>query len=246
MNRTRLYLLLLSSVATGAGAQVTEPISAERPGFSLSPIALQAGDIQIETGYEYLRDDAAVDFESHTLPLMLVRVGLTERVELQVAWPGYSWAKTGSVDIDGRSDASVGAKWQLTSEEAAVPLALFAGVTLPIGSTEFTTDEVDPVLGAFWSYGGRLNWFGTVILTESDDETIVTNAVGISLPLGARTGSYIEYFGDYVSGNGPEHYLNGGFTWHPRLNLQLDVQLGVGLNDRAADVFAGFGLAYRY
>lgn len=234
-------LLAAATVAQEAG-----PINTERPSFSASPITVDAGTIQVETGYEFLRDDSGGDFESHTLPQLLMRVGLVERIELQVSWAGYTRAEAGNVDFDGRNDVSVGAKWQVTGEQATVPVALFAGLSLPVGDDEFTTDEVDPIISAFWSYSGSLDWFGAVIVAEPDDDTVLSSAVGVSLPLGATTGSYVEYFGNYAGGTGPEHYLNGGLTWLAKLNVQLDVRLGVGLNDRAADVFAGVGFSYRY
>lgn len=241
-----LLILILSISAATAGAQDAPPINAERPGFSSSPSVLGKGYIQVETGYQYLRDDGVADLEAHTLPQLLIRLGLAERLEAQLAWGGYTWAEVGNVDIDGRNDASVGAKWQLNSDQATVPVALFAGVSLPIGNDQFTTDEVDPTVGAFWSYSGRLDWFGTVLVAEPDDDTVISNAVGISVPLGVRSGSYVEYFGNYGGSEGPEHYLNAGLTWLPGPDLQLDVQAGFGLNGRAADLFLGFGLAYRY
>ncbi len=238
--------ICLALLSAPAGAQESGPINTERPSFSASPFTLDAGAIQVETGYQYFRDDAGDDFESNTLPQLLVRIGLAEHVELQVAWAGYTWAEAGGIDIDGRNDASIGAKWQLTDGSATVPVALFAGLSLPIGDDEFTSDEVTPTIGAFWSYSGSLDWFGAVVVSESDDEAVLSGAVGLSHSLGGDTGSFVEYFGNYGGANGPEHYLNGGLTWTPRLNLQLDVSIGVGLNSRAADGFAGVGFSYRY
>ena len=126
-----------------------------------------------------------------------------------------------------------------------MPLALFAGLSLPIGDDAFSSDEVDPTLGAFWSYSAGLDWFGAVVISESANDASLSNAIGISLGLGDDTGAYIEYFGNYGSKSGPQHSLNGGFTYVPRFDLQWDVHAGVGLN-RAPDLFIGLGVAYRF
>lgn len=219
-------------------------ISAERPGFSSSPIALKPNVMQIEAGYEYARAGSSVD--AHAFPLALFRYGLTEDVEVQLGWAGYAWVDGAGQNVNGVRDANLGVKWQLTEDNATVPIALFAGVSLPVGDDEFTSDEYDPTVGAFWSYESTLSWFGTVLVSDRRGDTSIGNSVGINIPVDDNTGSYLEYFGIFVEGNGPEHYFNGGVTYLPRNHVQLDVHAGVGLNDRAADLFVGLGIAYRF
>jgi len=229
-----------------AAAQGTGPISAERPGFSSSPIALAPSLLQVESGYQFTRDAGTSDFNAHTFPLTLFRVGLVDSLELQLSWAGISWSEVGGRDIHGANDVGIGVKWQLTDQTAAVPVALFAVLSLPVGDDEFSSNEFDPSLGAFWSFSAGLDWFGTILLSEANDDATISNAVGISLPVNADTGAYVEYFGDYGGNAGPEHYLNGGFAYLPRNDMQLDLHIGGGLNGRAADFLVGFGLAYRF
>ena len=68
-----LYLSLL--LALPAAAQQT--LSSERPSFSSSPIALDAGLWQLEGGFLYSRFDSDVD--GYSLPLALLRYGAGER-----------------------------------------------------------------------------------------------------------------------------------------------------------------------
>ncbi|MDX1482510.1 MAG: transporter, partial [Woeseiaceae bacterium] len=86
----------------------------------------------------------------------------------------------------------------------------------------------------------------TVLLSEVDSNTILSNAVGVSFAVNERTGGYIEYFAEFPDRGDSRHTLNGGVTWLSRINLQYDVQAGVGLNDDAADFFLGAGVAYRF
>ena len=237
-----LFLLFLASTAV---AQGQDALTTERPGFSSSPYVLAPSVAQIEAGYQFTDSGNDVDVELQNLPLLLVRYGLANNMELQVGWSGYAWADIGGNNIDGITDASVGIKWQVSDERSSVPIALFAGLSIPIGDDNFTTDEVDPSVGAFWSYSSVLDWFGTVVVSEPDDDTQISNALGINLPIREDVGGYVEYYGVYGNG-GPEHYLNGGLTYLSRLNLQFDAYLGFGLNDRSADLFVGGGLAYRF
>lgn len=236
---------VLLALGTGTvSAQDSGTISAERPGFSSSPIALAPSLWQVESGYQYTKASSGVD--DHSLPLLLVRAGLTERVELQLSWAGVSWSDIGGQSVNGANDAGIGVKWQLTDDNATVPIAVFAGLSLPIGADELTSDEIEPTIGAFWSYSAGMDWFGTVLLSESNDDIVASNGIGVSLPINNDTGGYVEYFGNYAGDSGPEHYLNGGVAYLPRIDLQLDLHLGAGLNDRAADFFLGVGVAYRF
>lgn len=239
-------VVLLAFAASQSYAQDNETIIAERPGFSSSPVTLAPGMLQVETGYQYTHEGGSLDLDDHTLPLALFRVGLTDRLELQLSWAGLSWVEVANSNAHGSNDAGIGVKWQVSDPGAAVPLALFAGVSLPTGDRAFTSDEVEPTLGAFWSYSAGLDWFGTVLVSDSFDDTTVGNAIGVGLPINADTGAYIEYFGRYAGRGGPENYLNGGIAYLPRNDMQLDLHAGLGLNDRAADLFIGFGFAYRF
>lgn len=234
---------LLSLVGVLTTPAMAQSISAERPGFSSSPLTLAARTLQLEGGYEY-RDGGRS--EAHTLPLGLLRYGLLERLELQLSWAGYSRIDVPGADVEGVTDAGLGFKWQATGADAPVPIGIFAGLSLPVGDSELSSDEVDPVLGLFWTRSTAVDLFGTVLISESDNDTVLTNAVGAAFSFDDRRGGYLEYFGSFSDGGGPEHVLNGGLTWLMAVDLQLDVNAGVGLNGRAPDYFVGAGVAYRF
>jgi hypothetical protein len=59
-------------------------------------------------------------------------------------------------------------------------VALFAGLSLPVGNDEFSSNEVDPAVGASWSHSAGLHWFGTVVFSEASDDTSLSNAIGRS------------------------------------------------------------------
>lgn len=244
--KTALLVLLSTSWLAEARAQEMDPITAERPGFSSSPIALGESLLQLEAGYQFSRFDATPDFDEHLLPLALVRYGFAENLEFQISWSGLSVTDQGGNSNSAVTDASIGVKWQLNDGSAKVPVAVFMGLSLPVGDDEVSANEVDPTLGLFWTHSAALDWFGTVLIKESNDETTFANAVGISLPLEGNRSAYVEYFGEYGSQAGPQNFLNGGISYLATRNVQLDVHGGFSLNDRGADMFLGAGVAVRF
>lgn len=240
-----LPVILLVCLPLAVATQ--EPLSSERPSFSSSPIAMTEGRLQLEGGYQFTRLDSGAD--AHTLGQFLLRWGAGEKVEVQVAWSGFLQIDAGPFDADGFGDAAAGIKWQLSDDDATTPIGLFAGLSLPIGDDEFSSDEVDPAVGLFWAHNGRVSLFGTVLVSDSGGDTLLGNAVGINLPApGAcgRCGAYIEYVGQHPEGSGPQHSLNGGLTILQHNDLQFDINASIGLNDRAPDGSLGVGVAYRF
>lgn len=241
--RCALLLLLVTPLVH---PQNPDPISTERPSFSSSPETLANGLWQFEFGYQYSQDHDGAKFDEHTLPLLLIRTGLTDRLELQFNWAGYSWMEASGRTVHGGSDAGIGLKWQLSDEDAVTGIGLFAGLTLPAGSSDIGSDEAEPVLGIFWSHTERLSLFGTTLITESDHDTVISNAIGLNIPSSGNIGGYIEYVGVAREGSGPEHSLNAGVSFLRRSDLQFDASAGIGLNDRATDFYIGIGAARRF
>ncbi|MGH9929512.1 MAG: transporter, partial [Pyrinomonadaceae bacterium] len=146
----------------------------------------------------------------------------------------------------------VGVKVNVYDAEG-LAIGLRGDLSLPAGSANASSGEVDPTLGFLWSYALAKNsgLYGTVLLsslTKSNGKRIfeADAAVGMAFSLTDRVGSYVEYFGLYPDNAGPAHNINGGFTYLFTNYLQFDINAGVGLNKRANDFFAGVGLAWRW
>jgi hypothetical protein len=243
---TWLPALVLAAAGGAAWADATPSIITERPSFSSSPVALAPRAVQVEAGYQYSRNRGAEDSIDRTLPFGLLRLGLVDRVEVQLGWAGWSRRSDGATRTTGTNDPTINLKWQLTPTVAGLTVALLASTSVPLGAAELSSGEAEPAVSALWSYSGTLEWFGTVQVSHAGDETSVGNALGLSFALAPRTGAYLEYFGNYGRRAGPEHSVNGGLSYLLRPHLQLDVYAGAGLNERATDFFAGAGFGYRF
>ncbi len=252
-----LILIILFGAPQHLLAQSAEPselgsINTARPSFSSASTTLETGHWQWEGGYQYTKKDDEIDTDSHTLPSVFLRLGVNDNLELNLAWAGYTETNTNEGDSDGVSDLSVGLAYQLTDDASPLAIALFSSVSLPVGSDDFTSDEVDPSIGLAWSYSPTVGpgLFGTVVLNSVSDNderaSVLGAAIGASLAVTEQIGSYIEYFGVPSDSDDASHSLGAGVTYLVRNNVQLDINGGIGLNDVADDYFVGAGIGWRF
>lgn len=240
-----LPILLLLAFVLPAHA---DTISAERPGFASGPVPLARGLTQVEAGYQYSKDGS---IDVHNLPQLLVRRGLADNLELQLAWSGYAQVDFPGGSVDGLSDLTLGVKTQLQENNDALDVGLYGALSLPIGDREFSSDAFDPTVGVFWTYArpNQPTIFGTVIAssaTIADDRELTGGvSLGMGFAIDTQWGAYAELFSLLGAGS-PAHNVNGGFTYLVNDDLQLDIEAGLGLSANAGDYFFGFGVARRW
>lgn len=240
-------------------------LETDRPDFTEGTQTVTAGHLQIEAGYGFTyNDEDGANTKEHVVPQLLLRIGLIEELELRIAWDGYVRTEeefsadgiSGDNDDNGTSDLSLGIKNEMYEASGWLPaLSYIAELSLPVGSEELTSDEVEPAYKLLWAYeldeqysaAGNINFAAPVEVDERFFETSASLTLAVSLS--ERLGTYVEYFGFYPDGGAPDttstHFLNGGFTYGLNENLQIDVLAGFGLNDEADDFFTGVGVAVR-
>lgn len=243
---------------TGATA---EPPVKEEFGLADRLTALTRGRVQIESGYvfTYDRSHGTSSYE-HVLPDMLLRVGLTERLEVRVGWAGYhSVHYSGSAEgssYDEILDPSVGLMVDLFPQNGWIPqTALQAGVPISLDSNPLAFDSVQPMAQALylWELDDRWAVGGTsgAILVQLDGDRHVEFQQSLSLDyvLSDRLGSFLQWtgvFGPSSYGDGPQHMLSGGlsFLWTDR--FQTTWETGVGLSPSAPDLLTAIRFSYRF
>jgi len=155
-------------------------------------------------------------------------------------------------------------------------MALVFQMTVPSGSSDFSAREVLPgvnwlygwdVVNDCLSVGGstQANRARGVLslpaftgpggpheLIEGTHSFLeVAQSLTVNYSLTKKLGAYTEWFAIFPHSAldpevGPEHYLNGGFTYKFTPNTQYDIRAGFGLNRHADDFFAGTGFSFRY
>lgn len=229
--------LLLFAVAMCAAAQT---VDTNRPGFSFTPGTVPAGRWQLETGIAHDRPDT--DTRSTTAPVAELRYGLSERAEVFVS--GLSWTTVDAPDgdVDGFADVTVGSKLALRSN-GAWATALLLQVTAPLGDDELTSDSWDPSAAFVWTHGGALPLAGTVKVSDFDGQLQVDNSLKLPLALGGPHSTFFEWEANLPEGGDDAHWLNGGYQFLASERIQLDINVGVGLNDAAGDYRFGIGFS---
>lgn len=233
----------------GAGA---EPLVTDRPDFTESAETVGPGRFQFEGGYTFTQRDEDTE---HSLPELLVRIGLLEQLELRLAL-NYLAADLVESNAQGLEDLSLGAKIKLVEGSADFDLvrphiALVVQTTLPTGSSGFGADHPRPqvILALGWDLSERFSLGSNLDYAYLSEDGGQFHQFSGSLVLGYKLtekwGTYIEYFGfEPASQNHPnENFFDGGFTYLVNDNLQLDARAGVGaFNGKSPDYFGGVAI----
>jgi len=252
----RVFRLLAFIPALCAGWEPVLGQSADlvtdRPDQTESAVTVAPGYLQVETGVLLTRDNSAGrDLEATELLGTLVRIGISERVELRVGFDGFVSeeierpAPRGRVDSDGFGDASLGAKLLLFEEDAARPqAAMLIESSVPIGESEVSSDDYEPsvrlALSKDLRNGVSIGWNGGLAREEGDDILFYTLAAGFGLT--DKNGAFLEVFGD----SDDSHSIDVGWTYLVTPAAQLDLAVGAGLSSEAPNWFLGAGISLRF
>lgn len=259
MPHSRLVVVSFVVLALAAAVPLAAeepPLVTDRPDTTESAVAVPPGRVQVELG-AVVADEG--DLDASTVGATLVRLGLTERVELRVGWDGYLSLDGPGVDDGGAGDASVGFKAVLARERGRRPqAALIVATTLPVGADGVSRERADPVaLAAFGTTLSERFSLGTNVgvgwrsrRDESGERDTLSDALrSASLGYAAweRGGLFVEAFGrtGLSDDAGARTSLDAGVVWLVRPNVQLDASAGLGLSDAAPDWFVGAGVSFR-
>jgi hypothetical protein len=244
-------------------------ISTDRPDFTEASNTVGLGRIQFENGFTYTRSRLGgththrPGIHTYSFPEGLLRIGMfAEWFEWRLGWTylGEQTSVSGQdVSAWGGSDLYFGAKLFLTEQAGCFPeMSVNLQTFIPAGAREFRTNRILP--GVNWLYGWDLtDWlsfagstqFNRAVDDTNHDYLLGGQSLTIGYTFNKRWGAYTEWFVIFPHGAvepdlAPEHYFNGGFTYKPTNNIQLDIRAGVGLNQHAADYFVGVGSAFRF
>lgn len=225
----------------------------DRPDQTESSAVVPRGYLQLETGFTYTEAGS----RSRTLeyPGTLLRIGLTEGLELRLGTTGFI-AEFEPTDTTDFGDSEIGAKIYLWEEQGKVPeAALLASISVPTGESGVSSERFDPAFRFSFSHnltervglGYNLGAAWESVPSPSGRSTLsvfeYTLATGFDI--NDRLGSFIELFGSapLSANDDPEVSVDGGATYLLRPNLQLDVAVGAGLNDNAPDWFLTSGVS---
>ncbi|MFA6193192.1 MAG: transporter [Sulfurimonas sp.] len=248
MKNILLFLLLAATCLAGE-----DSIMADRPGFSTGTSTVKPHVFNVELGYQYAFSNNGSEQSSQSLPLMVLRTGLSEKIEFDLLWDGLNIDKEkNQPTTTSKADVSVGGKYRIY-ESAQYNLTALGILSLPTGSSPSKSNHVDPLFGVLWDYSlsDNTSLFGTVQASsyEADSSRIydAQAAVGASFSHTDSIGTFVEIYTIVPSKSTLEsmHVIDGGVTYLFSQDVQLDFNIGIGLNDSSPN-FVGFGIASRF
>ncbi|MEO5799603.1 MAG: transporter [Gemmatimonadales bacterium] len=251
-----LAALAVSITTTLSAQSSTEPINTDRPDFTESSTLVPLHRLQFESGYSWTEAKAnAGGGGSATFPELLIRYGLSNRLEFRV---GQSFTRVSppagqGSGITGRDDLYLGLKIGLGAQRGGQPaLALLAHTSLPTGDSKTSASGTYPGLAILAGWDLSPDWSldtGIEANRVSGDAWEIAPSLSLGRTISARVKGYAEIYSLLPvlaeSGAGNSHYVNGGLAFLITDNFQLDARVGAGLSDRADRYFFGFGFAIR-
>lgn len=233
-----------------------------RPGLMERIAGIARGRTQLEAGYAFVHDEAdGVRMSQHAVPDLLLRFGLTDRLEIRVGWPGYVGTRyenaLGEEWSDDRTlDPNVGVMLDLWCQRGILPqTAVLAAVPITLQGNPFAMEGLQPLSQVLyrWDITHRLAVGGTtgIALFEvsGDSFTQLQQTVNLDFVLTDRMGLFTEW--EMLADQGSaadttQHMLGGGVSWLLTNRLQLTWRAGAGLNDPAPDFLTDARLAFRF
>ena len=255
----RAATLVMMCGMLGACASVSggrEPLVTDRPDFTESAQTVQPSSVQVESGQTFTREG---DVKSVSIGEVLVRAGVSRRVELRVSANSFLVERIGSVRTQGMEDGSLGFKFNFVEAPegpSIVPaISLIAGASVPSGSATQRSKLFLPEtkLIAAWGLTERLGFATNLNWATGDNAGSRYNEYSgtgsFAYSVSDRVGAYAEYFGFAARLNSTwdnRHYVNGGLTFLFSPDLQLDARAGMGPDTKSRDFFAGLGISRRW
>ena len=243
-------------------AAVGEPdeIETDRDSFTFAPTTAGAQRTILESSYSFI--DIRQGPEAHSVPEVLVRRGLGEKVELRVGFnyeaggPGtVSGTEVGGEDIIAEYESRVlyGTKVETSEQAGWIPQSALVvqGYTPTYGPSTQSTMVAGEAFG--WRFANGWAWnsamrYGTGF-AEADAFNQWAPSTVLKIPVGERWNVHTEYFGIFSSGK--EVPLNvqfisfGGHVLVTK-DFELGLRYGWGLNETTPNFFTNVGLGMRY
>ncbi len=242
-NYSFLFILsLLFGLSTVVSAQT---ISFDRPGAGDGTGVVNKRHANLEMGLNFTKYKAT---SSNTIPGVLLRYGLLNKLEIRVGQAYLMNAfdmPAGKIKDAGLSNLSIGAKYAVCqNEERGMESTLLLDVSLPTGSKDVASEEVDFVLKYLHSaaltdklsLGSNL---GLSLIAQEYVNFIYAFALGYAID--DQWSIFVEPYGEWTRYD-VDVSADAGLAYLINPRMQADLSFGTGLTQDFT--FISFGLAW--
>jgi hypothetical protein len=249
--------------AEGGESEEGDELETDRDAFTPSAKAVGLGRTIVEASYSFI--DNRHTAETHSFPEVLIRRGLTERLELRLGW-NYEIGGGNSIfsgnphepglhapEIEQESRLLYGLKAGLTEQRGWRPESalIVQGSTPTSGEESLTLLSVTPVLawttqqGNMWGVANRFQTSGN----EAEHFNLWSPSMVFKVPITERMRGHVEYIGvfsDQRETATAQHFISPGI--HHLLNRDLEIgwRAGWGLSEQSPNFFINFGIGRRF
>jgi hypothetical protein len=237
-----------------------EELETDRDSFTFAPSTTGVDTSILEMSYSFI--DNRIGPEAHSFPELLVRRGITRRIEARLGFnyeaggPGtVSGSEFGGEDLVTEEESRVlyGTKVETTEQDGWLPrsAAIMQGYTPVSGPSTRSTLVVGEAFG--WRFGNGWEWntamrYGTGF-EEGDSFNQWAPSTVVKVPVGERWNVHAEYFGIFTSQKEvPLNIQYASFGGHVLAteDLEIGLRVGWGLNDTSPAFFSNVGVGWRY
>ena len=156
MKRAMVLLLLAGAMASPAHAE-EEPICTDRPTKANAVCTVPAGKWQLESSaVDWLRiEQGGSETETLLLGASVVKLGVSDRSDLQLAFTPYVRISTDGNRVSGFGDVTVRYKHRVTGADSPVQVALIPFVKLPTAKTGIGNGKAEGGVGTADQFHAR-------------------------------------------------------------------------------------------
>lgn len=240
-----------------------DEIETDRDSFTPASTLVGRNRIVFESAYSFI-DNRNVP-ETHSLPEMVVRYGLTEMLELRFG-TNYEIGGAGNpisanipddleqdAKLEEETNVSYGLKLALTDQLGWKPTsAMLLQAFTPVNGENTDTHFVATYV-AGWKLANNWTWDSAIRYStgsaEEDRFNVWAPSTVLKIPVGDRWKAHIEYFGVFSDGRAREsvqHFISPGAHYLINRNWEIGTRVGWGINEQAPNFFANVGGGYRF
>ena len=238
-------------------------LSTDRPDQTESAYTVDAGHFQVEADLvNYVHaDNSGVTLDAWAAPVLNLKVGLLNNLDLQFLFDPYVHARVKSVGItetaEGFGDLQTRVKVNLWGNDGGKSaLSVMPFVKWPLPESELRNGKTEggvifPLaieMPAEWGLGLMAEW-DWVRNSENDGyESEFFNTITLSHAICGPLGGYVEFAATVSTESGSEWIgqFDCGLTYAWTDDLQLDAGCNFGVTDSAPDYQPFIGLSWRY
>ncbi len=254
----------LSAGRPVSGQEAAEDeIETDRDSFTPATTTVGRQRLVVESAYSFI-DNRGVP-ETHSLPELVVRYGITDWLELRLG-SNYEIGGAGNPisanipddfsddpELEEESNVSYGLKLALVDQDDWIPRSAVLINAFTPTSGEETTTHLAATYVTGWTLGSGWTWDSAIRYSTGsaaeDQFNVWSPSTVLKVPVGERWKAHIEYFGIYSEGREREtaqYFVSPGAHYLITPDWELGIRVGWGLNDQSSNFFSNVGGGYRF